>query len=297
MELSQLRYFLKIAEFGNFTRAGEELGITQPALSRAVAKLEEELGQPVFERRPRSVELTDAGRMLQTRAEQIVGLVDDTLAELGDSESSGTVRVGAIPTIAPFLLPAVLRDFRDRLPGVHVIAYEETTDKLLHRCNQGEVDVAVMAAPIVGRYLETETLFEEELLAVLPIGHPLAARKTVSLVDLRQHPFVLLDDTHCLSETILSFCRQRAFQPVAIQHTCQLATVEELVSLGHGVSLIPRMARNADTSDRRIYRPISAPTPTRTVVMVWNPYRFQSKRLKRFQECLRRAAKGIQGRR
>jgi len=297
VELSQLRYFLKIAEFGNFTRAGEELGITQPALSRAVAKLEEELGQPVFERRPRSVELTDAGRMLQTRAEQIVGLVDDTLAELGDSESSGTVRVGAIPTIAPFLLPAVLRDFRDRLPGVHVIAYEETTDKLLHRCNQGEVDVAVMAAPIVGRYLETETLFEEELLAVLPIGHPLAARKTVSLVDLRQHPFVLLDDTHCLSETILSFCRQRAFQPVAIQHTCQLATVEELVSLGHGVSLIPRMARNADTSDRRIYRPISAPTPTRTVVMVWNPYRFQSKRLKRFQECLRRAAKGVQGRR
>ena len=291
MEFGQLRYFLKIAELGTFTRAGEELGMTQPALSRAVEKLEEELGQPVFERRARRIELTDAGRILQTRAEQILALVDDTLAELGDSETTGAVRVGAIPTIAPYLLPIVLRDFRDRLPGVHVVAYEETTDKLLHRCNQGEVDVAVMAAPIVGRYLEAETLFEEELFAVLPTGHPLAARKTISLADLRQQPFVLLDDTHCLSETILSFCRQRAFQPVAIQHTCQLATVEELVSLGHGVSLIPRMARNADTSDRRVYRPISAPTPTRTVVMIWNPYRFQSKRMKRLQECLRRAAK------
>ena len=291
MEFGQLRYFLKIAELGTFTRAGEELGMTQPALSRAVAKLEEELGQPVFERRARRIELTDAGRILQTRAEQILALVDDTLAELGDSETTGAVRVGAIPTIAPYLLPIVLRDFRDRLPGVHVVAYEETTDKLLHRCNQGEVDVAVMAAPIVGRYLEAETLFEEELFAVLPTGHPLAARKTISLADLRQQPFVLLDDTHCLSETILSFCRQRAFQPVAIQHTCQLATVEELVSLGHGVSLIPRMARNADTSDRRVYRPISAPTPTRTVVMIWNPYRFQSKRMKRLQECLRRTAK------
>lgn len=291
MEIGQLRYFLRIAELGTFTRAGEELGMTQPALSRAVAKLEEELGQPVFERRARRIELTDAGRMLQTRAEQILALVDDTLAELGDSETTGAVRVGAIPTIAPYLLPIVLRDFRDRLPGVHVVAYEETTDKLLHRCNQGEVDVAVMAAPIVGRYLEAETLFEEELFAVLPTGHPLAARKTISLADLRQQPFVLLDDTHCLSETILSFCRQRAFQPVAIQHTCQLATVEELVSLGHGVSLIPRMARNADTSDRRVYRPISAPTPTRTVVMIWNPYRFQSKRMKRLQECLRRTAK------
>src|SRR5262245_6812449 len=140
VEISQLRYFLKVADCANFTRAGEELGISQPALSRSIAKLEEEIGQPVFQRQTRNVVLTDAGRLLQSRAEQILGLVDDTLAEISDDGESGRIRVGAIPTIAPFFLPSVLRRFRDLRPRANVIVLEETTDKLLQRCNQGEVD-------------------------------------------------------------------------------------------------------------------------------------------------------------
>src|SRR5262245_33516556 len=116
VEVSQLRYFLKVAERQNFTRAGEELGITQPALSRAIAKLEEEIGQPVFERQTRRVVLTDAGRLLQARAEQILALIDDTLAEITDDGESGRIRVGAIPTIAPYFLPSILREFRDQHP-------------------------------------------------------------------------------------------------------------------------------------------------------------------------------------
>jgi LysR family hydrogen peroxide-inducible transcriptional activator len=161
MELNQLRYFLKLAEVSNFTHAADELGITQPALSRSIAKLEDELGQPLFDRMSRTIALTDAGRLFSVRAEQIVTLADDALLELTDRDDCGRIRVGAIPTIAPFLLPGILREFRDQSPDVSVIAYEETTEKLLNRCRQGEVDVAILAAPVDAKYLQTETLFEE----------------------------------------------------------------------------------------------------------------------------------------
>ncbi len=287
MELSQLRYFLKLREEQSFTRAAAELGLSQSALSRSIAKLEDELGQPLVERGNRKMVLTAAGRMFAERASHIVGLADDALAELTDREDRGQIRIGAIPTIAPFFLPTVLRAYRDRYPQVQVIAYEEPTDKLLQRCRQGEVDLAILVAPIAAKYLEVEPLFEEELLAVLPRAHPLSKKSSIALSDLRQYPFVLLDETHCLSENIASFCRQRSFQPISIQHTSQLATVEELVALGHGVSLIPQMARKLDTSRQRVYRPVTHPRPTRTVVIVWNPYRFQCRRFVRFREFLR----------
>lgn len=290
MELSELRYFLKVASAGSFTRAASELGITQPAISRAVARLEGEIGQPVFERGARRVSLTDAGALLKSRAEQILSLADNTVDELRDSEARGSLRIGAIPTVAPYFLPVALAKFRERFPDVQIVAFEETTDKLLQRCRDGEIDLAIAAAPISAKYLESEPLFDEELLAVLPLRHPLAKKASISLADLRELPFVLLDETHCLSDTVLSFCKQRAFQPVAVQHSSQLATVEELVALGHGVSLIPQMARDLDRSDRRVYRHVANPRPTRTIMLVWNPYRFQSSRMTRFKECLHRVA-------
>jgi LysR family hydrogen peroxide-inducible transcriptional activator len=290
MEIDQLRYFLKVAEWQNFTRAGEELSITQPALSRAVAKLEREIGQPIFERQTHKVTLTDAGKLLLARAEQIVALVDDTLSEITDDGEKGNVRVGAIPTIAPYFLPAVLRDFRDQHPRANVQVHEETTDKLLQRCNHGDIDVAVLAAPIERHHLEVESLFEEELLLVMSTDNHLSDKKRIGVADLQGQSFVLLDETHCLSDTIISFCRQRSFQPVTVEHTSQLATVGELVALGHGVSLIPQMARNLDGSRRRIYRSLSEPKPTRQIVLVWNPYRFQSRIVERFKQCVRRAA-------
>jgi LysR family hydrogen peroxide-inducible transcriptional activator len=290
MEISQLRYFLEVAERLNFTRAGDELGVSQPALSRSIARLETELGQPLFDRQGRQLAFTDAGKMFQARAEQIVALVDDSLAALTDNGQTGRVRVGAIPTIAPYFLPGVLRLFRDRHPQASVTAIEETTARLIHRCQHGEVDVALLAAPIAAQHLESESLFDEPLWLVLPAGHELAGRPAITLADVRTYPFVLLDETHCLSDTVVSFCRQRSFEPLTVQHTSQLATVEELVALGHGVSLIPEMARQVDTSARRVYRSLTEPQPRRQIVMVWNPYRFQSQLAERFKDCVRSAA-------
>ncbi len=286
MEFDQLQYFLRVADAANFTRAAEELGISQPALSRSIQRLEEELGQPVFERKGRSVALTEAGTLLQRRAQHILSVIEDTKAEICDDGESGRVRIGAIPTIAPFFLPDVLRKFSQEFPRARLVVHEETTDKLIKSCTQGEIDVGVLALPISVKYLEVQELFEEELLLVLPPDHPLAEKPHIQLSDIEPLPFVLLDEAHCLTDHIVSFCRQRSFQPVAVEHTSQLAMVQELVSLSHGVSMIPEMARRLDQSDRRIYRVFSGVKPVRKVAAIWNPYRFQSKLLTAFRERL-----------
>lgn len=292
MDLDQLRYFLRVAERQNFTRAAEELGISQPALSRSIQKLEEELGQPVFERRTRSVALTDVGSLLQSRALQVLTILEDTKAEITDDGQSGRIRVGAIPTIAPYFLPEVLRQFSKDFPQATIIVQENTTDALLKSCTQGEIDLAILALPVPAKYLDVEVLFEEELLLVLPPEHPLVEQSRIRVRDVEPYPFVLLDEAHCLTGNIESFCNQKSIHPVAVERTSQLAMVQELVSLSHGVSMIPAMARRCDQSDRRVYRSFAGQKPTRTVVVVWNPYRFQSRLIKAFRERLRNSAPG-----
>lgn len=290
MEIDQLRYFLKAAERGNFTRAAEDLQISQPALSRSIQKLEEELGQPVFERKTRSIVLTEAGTLLQSRAQQILSIIEDTKSEITDDGESGRVRIGAIPTIAPYFLPEILKQFSQAFPSANLIVQENTTDQLLKSCTQGEIDLAILALPVPVKYLEVEELFEEELLLVLPLDHPLVEKPTINLADIAALPFVLLDEAHCLSDNIVSFCRQRSVQPVSVGRTSQLTMVQELVSLSHGISMIPEMARQRDQSDRRVYRSLSGPMPTRTLAIAWNPYRFQSKLIKAFRDFLHEQA-------
>lgn len=286
MELDQLRYFLRVAERGNFTRAAEDLMISQPALSRSIRKLEDELGQPVLERKTRSVTLTDAGVLLQARAQQVLSILEDTKAEITDDGVSGRIRVGAIPTIAPYFLPGVLGSFSKKFPKATLLVQENTTELLLKNCAQGDIDLAILALPIPTKYLEVEELFQEELLLVLPADHPLAEKPKVRLRDIDQLPFVLLDEAHCLTDNIVSFCQQRSFQPVVVERTSQLAMVQELVSLSHGVSMIPELARKRDKSKSRVYRSLTNPKPKRTIVVASNPYRFQSRLLAAFREHL-----------
>ena len=280
-----------MAERQSFTRASEELSISQSALSRSIARLEEELGQPVFERQPRRVVITDAGQLLQSRARQIIGLIEDTKSEISDDAQSGRIRLAAIPTVAPFMLPELLQRFAKSFPDATVIVQEDTTANLLKRCEQGEVDLGIVGLPIPSKYLEVEELFDEELYLVLPPDHPLNDKKRINASDIEPFDFILLDEAHCLTDDIMSFCHDQSFHPVTVEHTSQLATVQELVSLDHGVSLIPAMARYLDNSDRRKYRSLSGKPPTRRIAMVWNPYRFESKQLRQFKQELRQYTK------
>ena len=289
MELDQLRHFLKVAEHSNFTRAAEDIALSQPALSRSVGRLEAELGQPLFERQTRSVSLTDAGHLLLERARQILLLVDDTKALFNDDGQTGRIRVASIPTIAPYFLPERLKRFHRDFPEANVVVHEDTTENLLKKLNDGLVDVMIAAFPIEARYLQIEKLFDEELLLVTAKENPLAKRKSIRLHDLESLPFVLLGEAHCLTDSIVSFCRQKSFHPLSVERTSQLATVQELVALDHGISLVPKMAAERDNSTRRVYRSLDGTKPTRSVIMVTNPYRYQSRLQQSFEAFIRGA--------
>jgi LysR family hydrogen peroxide-inducible transcriptional activator len=293
MDFDQLRYFQAVAETRSFTEAALRMNLSQPALSRSIQRLEDEFGQPFFARKPRAAELTEAGVLFQRSAAQILRILEDTRAEICDDGESGRVRVGAIPTIAPYFLPDLLKQFSDAFPRATLAVHENTTDELLKRIKQAELDLAILAEPITEKYVQVERLFEEELWLLLPLGHRLAERKWIRLEDVEEEPFVMLDEAHCLSENITSFCRQRSIVPLAVERASQLTTVQELVALSHGISMIPEMAKRLDRSKRRLYRRYVQPRPTRTVVCVTNPYRFQSRLFGEFQERLRQYAAGF----
>jgi len=286
-EFRQLRYFITVCRMKSFTRAAEEIGVSQSSLSRSVLKLEESIGQPLLERKPREVVPTEVGELFLARAEEILALAEDAFAEVSDAARHGRIRLAVIPTIAPFFLPKVLREFGKKNPNVSIIVQEDTTENIIRMIRHGDIDIAILALPINEKYLEVEPLFDEELVLVVPNGHPLEKKKSIKLGDVKDYPFVMLDQAHCLSDNIESFCKMQSVQPVAIERTSQLATVQELVSLDHGISMVPKMAQAIDKSKSRVYRSFSGVKPTRTVAMLFNPYRYEGQWQKRFKDHLR----------
>lgn len=291
IELQQLEQFVALARTKNFTRAGKELSLSQSALSRSIQKLEDQIGQPLFDRKPREVVLTDLGELFLEKAKEILALAEDTFLLLSDAGRHGRIRLGAIPTIAPYFLPVLLSGFAKKYPDISLVVQEDTTENLIKRCSHGDIDLAVLALPLIARYLETEALFEEELFLVVPSGHELASSETITPEAVETFPFVMLNEAHCLSDNIASYCRQQSVQPVSVERTSQLATVQELVSLGHGVSIVPEMARRLDQSKQRVYRSFTTEKPTRTIAMLWNPYRFESKWVRKLKDHLREQAR------
>lgn len=287
IEFKHLEQFVAVARARNFTRAAVELNLSQSALSRSIQKLEEQVGQPLLERKPKEVIPTDIGELLLERSLEIMSLLEGTFALLEEAGKQGRIRLGAIPTIAPYFLPSLLRSFSEVHPNISIVVQEDTTDNLVRRCNYGELDLAILALPVAVKYLEVEALFDEELLLVLPNAHPLAACEEITPKAIESFPFVLLNEAHCLSETIASYCRQQSVQPVTVERISQLTTVQELVALDHGVSIIPQMARRLDVGDRRVYRSFSGEKPQRTVGMMWDPYRYQNRWVKQFMDHLR----------
>src|SRR5262245_31268364 len=158
MELHQLRYFVAVADLGNFTRAAERCAVAQPSLSQQIIKLETQLGQPLFERLGRTVRLTDAGRALYGRAVTLLANVEEAPQQVADVSAiqDGTVAVGAILSIAPFLLPPLAREFQIRFPRCHVIITEDVTARVIEGCLRGELDVGVLALPVADAQLHVE---------------------------------------------------------------------------------------------------------------------------------------------
>jgi LysR family hydrogen peroxide-inducible transcriptional activator len=271
MEMQQLRYVVAVARTGNFSRAAEQCHVAQPSLSQQIQKLEDELGERLFDRLRREAKLTPAGEAFLRRAGRILEEVDAAKREARDAQEllRGVVTVGVLPTIAPYLLPEVLCGFTGKFPGVEIVIQEDTTARLLKLAHAYEIDFALASQPIQDERLAVRELFSEELFLALPPGHPLTRKRTVAVADLERERLIIMKEGHCLGDQVLSFCDRRDLHPNISFRSAQLETIQSLVRAGLGISLIPAMAAESERSDLPKYRSLSAPRPSRKIVALW----------------------------
>ncbi len=265
MELHQLRYFCAVADSGSFSRAAEQSHVSQPSLSQQILKLEDELGARLFDRLGRSVRLTELGKTFLPRARAVLRELEAARGDVVEKKDSiaGSITIGAIPTVAPYLLPRVLTSFSKKFPQVRLTIIEEITPVLLERLRSSAVDIAVLALPIRGHEFESFPLLTEPLFAALPQKHKLAVRKSISIKDVRKEPFLFLRDGHCFRENAVAACDRARVHPQVIFESGQFSSLLGMVGAGMGVSLVPEMAIDKKAGCR--YVAISDPEAARTI--------------------------------
>lgn len=284
MELQQLKYFVAVVESGSFREAAVQCHVAQPSLSQQIMKLEKSLGKKLFDRLGRRIALTEVGRALLPRARAILAAVREAKRDLSqDIESGqGILVVGAIPTIAPFLLPRPIRRFVKAYPEVELSVSEDLTEALVEGLLDAKIDLAIMSLPVDHDQVETETLITEPLLAIASREGDVAQRTELDLDEFQKRPAVVLHEMHCLGQQIRGFCQGHGVRRRIVCHTTQLSTVQSLVALGLGISLVPRMCATADCSNSCVYRPLSGASPSRKVVAAWRRGRAPSWLAERF---------------
>ncbi len=292
MELHQLRYVLAVAQTGNFSRAAALCHVAQPSLSQQIQKLELEMGERLFTRLRREAVPTAAGRAVIARAASILREVEEVRREVADSgdKVQGVVNLGVLPTIAPYLLPAVITRCQRDFPTVEIIVQERTTSVLLSLAASCEIDMAVLSLPIIDERFTVETLFTEDLLLAVPPGHRLARRAQVRLPEVEKERFILLQEGHCLGDQALRFCDRQHCHPSVIFRTAQLETIQSLVAAGVGVSLMPRMACQRDRLLQPAYVPLAEPCPQRAIAALWRREQHHSRAAAALLEVLRQTA-------
>ncbi len=265
MEIHQLRYFCAVAETSSFSRAAARTHVSQPSLSQQILKLEDELGARLFDRLGRSVRLTELGKTFLPRARAVLRELEAAKGDVDERKDSvgGSICIGAIPTIAPYLLPPHLTFFTRQFPQARLAVIEEITPVLLERLRASSVDIAILALPIRGNEFETFSLFTERLFAALPKGHKLARHSSLSLKDLRAEPFLLLRDGHCFRDTAIAACGRARLNPQVIFESGQFSSILSMVGTGMGVSIIPEMAIDKRQACR--YVRIADSEATRTI--------------------------------
>jgi len=286
MEIHQLRYFVAVADEGSFSRAAAKVRVAQPSLSQQIRKLEAEVGQPLFDRLPRSVVLTEAGRCFIDYARQILASIGDArrcVDELKD-EVAGRLAVGAIPTIAPYVLPELVVTFQKHYPEVTLEIIEDVTDGITRRIEAGELDVALASTCQQSPTLRRESLGNEPLLALVPEGHPLAKKTLVELDDLKSQRFLLLHEMHCLSQQVHHLLESRRLHPEIALAGSQLSTIANMVAAEIGVSIVPLMMVNHQATPGCVSLPFALPVPERELNLLYNPLRFQSKAAAAFRQ-------------
>lgn len=281
--IKQLRYFEALARLRHFGRAAEDCNISQPALSVQVKALEDMLGTPLVERGVKQIRLTGFGEVFILRTREILQSMDELgdLARAAHGPLIGRMRIGVIPTVAPYFLPQFIKDLAQNYPGLELRPREAVTQKLIAGLVGGQLDAAIVALPISEPSLHEDLLFAEEFVLVRPIADADLPVPDSGL--LREMRLLLLEEGHCFRDQALSFCNASATLPRDLMEGSSLSTLVQMVSAGIGVTLIPEMAvpierRSASVAIARL----AAPRPSRTIGMVWrktNPLADQLKHI------------------
>ncbi|MFI6205946.1 LysR substrate-binding domain-containing protein [Streptomyces sp. NPDC051041] len=268
--LAQLRAFAAVAEHLHFRDAAATIGMSQPALSGAVSALEDALGVTLLERTTRKVLLSPAGERLAERAKAVLAEVGALMEEAQAVRApfTGVLRLGVIPTVAPYLLPTVLNLVHGRYPDLDLQVHEEQTASLLDGLARGRLDLLLLAVPLGVPGVTELPLFDEDFVLVTPLGHPLGGREGIPREALKELDLLLLDEGHCLRDQALDICREVGRADVPVSTTAAgLATLVQLVAGGLGCTLLPRTAVEVETSrsDRLCTGCFAAPAPTRRI--------------------------------
>lgn len=270
ISMRHLRYFEALSQHQHFGRAAEACAISQPALSLQIKELEEVLGASLVERGARQIRLTNLGEEFAARGRAILQSVDELgeLARASTSPFAGRLGIGVIPTVAPYLLPAVISDLSKHYPGLDLHPREAVTQKLIQDLTQGRLDAAIVALPISEASLSEMPLFDEEFVLVRAIGD--ADQPVPSGEMLREMRLLLLEEGHCFRDQAISFCNISPSLPRAVMEGSSLSTLVQMVGAGIGVTLIPEMAVQNETHAAPVaVARLRAPRPSRSIGMVW----------------------------
>ncbi len=270
LTLKQFRYFEALAQTGHFGRAADICGISQPALSMQIKELETSLGAVLFERGPRQVQLSQFGESLRSRTRDILRAVDELgdLARASQDGMVGRIRIGVIPTIAPYLLPRLIGQLQDQHSGLDIHIRETLTPRLIEELTDGRIDTAIVALPVSEPAFEEVALFEENFVLIRPAAE--TDRPVPNADALREMRLLLLEEGHCFRDQALSFCSLPTVRPHEGLDGSSLSTLVQMVGAGLGVTLLPDMAVSVETrsADVAVAR-FPAPQPTRTIGMIW----------------------------
>lgn len=269
MNIRDLHYLIALSDHHHFGKAAEACFVSQPALSMQIKKLEETLGIKLLERTNKSVLLTEAGIAITERARQILNQVEEMrdFAKLAKDPYSGQLKIGIIPTLAPYLLPLIIPSLSKQFPKISFYLIEEQTSTLIEKLKIGKLDTAFLAHPVTETGLSSTLLFEEEFLFAVPSTHPLAKRKVIKQNDLSNQNILLLEEGHCMREQTLALCHKMNASETQNFRATSLETLRHMVAAGSGVTLIPKLAQQLH--DNVSYIPFSSPKPMRSIGLYW----------------------------
>ncbi|GJL75229.1 LysR family transcriptional regulator [Nitrosomonas sp.] len=253
MQLHQLRYFVSVVNSGSITKAAERCFISQPSISQQIAKLEENVGKKLFARINGKLVLTEPGHILYEQAGKILRSLDEAKRRVSDFDNTngGSVSIGILPTLAPFLLPSALAALSEKFPNAFVIVREDISESLIAAAKRGELDILIEALPFDENNLSVERLFLDPFYLAVHSGHYLAEMEEIHVDVLEGMSFILLEDMHCLTRQIEQFCFSEQFIPKVAFQASQISTIKLLIESQYGISILPSISRE-DTLDSKI---------------------------------------------